>query len=137
MSLLNLSLFQPQHLSPELIRAIEIIHSEDPLSSEDMELIRALRDELRDHVTVEARVVLEFVESNGSQRSPTDRSHPLPPRVALEDAAAGTSRPATDWSHPLPRQAEAEASMKKIEEAYLCIMNELDRIGKTHKKKNN
>ena len=66
MSLLIPSLFQPQRLSPELVRAIELIHSEDPLTSEDKALIMAHREDLRDHVTAEARVVLDFVVSESS-----------------------------------------------------------------------
>src|SRR5687767_724752 len=44
-SLLIPFLFQPQRLSPALVRAIELIHSEDSLTSEDKALILAHREE--------------------------------------------------------------------------------------------
>ena len=43
------------------MRAIECLHSEDPLTPEDKVLILAHQAELQDHITVDARVVLEAV----------------------------------------------------------------------------
>ena len=105
------------------------------MSSEDKDLIRAHCDELREHVSADARRVLDFLESNACRRPQADRSHPLPPQVLLEDAAAGTSRPAMDRSHPLPRQVEAEAAMKEIEEEYIRLLIELGQAERERKKK--
>ena len=79
------------------------MHSDEPLSQEDKDLIRAHRDELQEHVPADIRRIWDFLDGNARRRPQADRSHPLPPQVVLEDAAAGTSRPAMGRSHPLPR----------------------------------
>lgn len=69
------SLFQPQCLSPGLVRAIECIHSEGPLTLEDKALILAYQEELDDHITAEARVVLDAVVNEHRDRSLATRGH--------------------------------------------------------------
>src|SRR5688572_13853210 len=137
------SLFQPQRLSPELVCAIECIHSEDPLSLEDKALILAHREELRDHITAEARVVLDSVVSESNHRSPTVRGHRRgEPEDDVTSAACtildfmernGGQRPPTDRNRLLPRPVILAAA----ETSRLRVVNELERNGKASKKKNN
>src|SRR5688572_6764374 len=136
-------LFQLQRLSPELVRAIECIHSEDPLSSEDKALILAHREDLQDHITVEARVVLDSLVSESNRRSPTVRSHRHDDPEDDVTSAARTildfmernsdQRPPTDRNRLLPRPVVLVAA----ETSRLRVVNELERNGKASKKKNN
>ena len=91
------------------------MHSDEPLSQEDRELIKAHREELRDHDPADVQWIWDHIDSSCYRQPPVNRSHPLPRPVALEDAAVGTSRAILDRSHPLPRQVEAEAAMKDVE----------------------
>ena len=117
------SLFQPQRLGPELVRAIECIHSEDPLTPEDKALILAHQEELQDHITAEARVVLDAVVNGSRHRSPVMRGrHRDVPGDDITSTARtildflernGSPRPPTDRVRLLPRPvilAAAEAS---------------------------
>nr|TKW09447.1 hypothetical protein SEVIR_6G095100v2 [Setaria viridis] len=129
------SVNQPRRLSPELKRAIELMHSDEPLPQEDKDLIRAHRDELQEHVPADIRRIWDFLDGNVRRQPQADGSHLLPQQIVLEDAATGTSRPAIDWSHPLPRQVEAEAAVKEIEEEYIRLLIELGRAERERKKK--
>jgi len=130
-------------------------------------LIVAHREELRDHITTEARVVLDSVVSESNHQSPpvrSDRCGDLEDDIATEARKIldfvernGSRRPPIDRSHPLPRQVvledagagtsrppvdlprqvEAEISMKAIEEEYIRLMIELGRADRERKKKNN
>ena len=111
------------------------MHSDELLSQEDKDLIRAHHDELQEHVPADVRRIWDFLDGNDHRRPQADRSHALPRQIVLEDAAAGTSHPAMDRSHPLPRQVEAEAAMKEIEEQYIRLLIELGRAERELKKK--
>ena len=111
------------------------MYSDEPLSQEYKDLIRAHRDELKEHVPADVRRIWDFLDGNDHRRPQADRSHALPCQTVLEDAATGTSRPAMDRSHPLPRQVEAEASMKEIEEEYIRLLIALGRAERECKKK--
>src|SRR5688572_17983507 len=92
------------------------MHFDEPLSQADRDLIRAHHEELKDHIPADVQKILDHMDANCSRRPPTERSHPLPCPVALDDATAGTSQPPLDRSHPLPRQVEVEAAMEDLEE---------------------
>ena len=111
------------------------MHSDKPLSQEDKDLIRAHREELRDHVPADVQRIWDFIDGNCYGRPRVNRSHPLPHPVALEDVVAGTSRPALDRSHPLSYQVETEAAMKDVEERSARLLMELGRIEKDLGKK--
>src|SRR5688572_22932860 len=134
------SLFQPQRLGPELVRAIECIHSEDPLTPEDKALILAHQEELQDHITAEARAVLDAVVNESLRRSPTVRGrHRDVPGDDVTSAARtildymernGGQRSSTDRARLLPRLvilAAAEVAR---------LQTELERNGKASQKKN-
>ena len=100
------------------MRAIECIHSEDPLTSEDKMLIVAHREELQDHITTEARVALDSVVSESNRQSPPVRGHrrgDLEGDIATAARAIldfvernGSRRPPIDRGHPLFRQVVLE-----------------------------
>ena len=147
------SLFQPQRLSPELVRAIECLHSEDPLTPEDKVLILAHQAELQDHITADARVVLDAVVNEHRHMSRAMRGHRrnVPggdiasttctilgflerngnPRLPADRARPllRNPRPSTDGARMLPRPvllAAAEASRLRA----------LERNGESPKKDN-
>ena len=111
------------------------MYSDEPLSQEDKDLIRAHREELKDHIPTNIQWIWDFIDGNNYRHPQVDRSHPLPRPVVLGDAAAGTSCPAMDQSHPLPRQVEAEAVMKDIEERSIRLLIELGRVERELKKR--
>lgn len=104
------------------------MHSEEPLTQADKDLIEAHREELKDHITAHVQKILDHIEANCTRRPPIEKSHQLPRQIVLEDAMVGTSQPPLERIHQLPRQVAIEAAMEDLEEKSTRLLIELGRV---------
>ena len=111
------------------------MHSDESLTQADKDLIRAHHEELKDHIPAHVQKIMDHMDANCSGRPLTEKSHPLPRQVTLEDTMAGTSRPLVDRSHQPPRQVEVEAAMEDLKEKSIRLLIELGQIEREIKKK--
>ena len=90
-------------MSKELERVIELLHSDDHLSEINKALIRAHREEVRDHLPTHIKVIVDSIEANG-------RARPM---------------------QPPPSRVNIEEQMADVEEKYIRTLIELGRFQRT------
>ena len=135
------SFFQPNHLNPGLERAIEIVHSDKPLSQADIDLIKDHSEELKDHAPTNIRPILDYMDLVCFEQMPTSdesssSSHRLAEaktEVTMKDLEEEKARLLKE----LCNQAETGATAKDLKDERLTLMIRLGRVEREIQRRRN
>ena len=113
------------------------MHSDEPLSQADIDLIRAHSEELKDHISADVQKYWDRINAHCPKRPPTEKSPPLPHQVETEAAMENREEKKTRLLIELCNQAETGATIEDPKENRIRLMIELGRIEREIQRRRN
>ena len=115
------------------------MHSEEPLSQADRNLIRTHAEELRDHVPAAVQEYSDLINAHLSvrKRPSSAKSSSLPCKAKTEVAMEDLEEEKTRLLKELCNQAETGATAEDLKEKRLTLMIKLGRIEREIQRRRN